>query len=103
MARRRRGKRSRRRTSKAIPVLPTVAAVLPAYKAWTGAAGDFKTLPMLLMWEYTGYNTDTGTFRYEKLAGTAGPIVVGYIAHKVANRIGVNRMIKKLTMGYLTL
>lgn len=101
MARRRR-KRRRGSKSKAIPVLPTVAAIYPAYKAYN-AVGLTKTLPAAIMQQYTGYYPETGDFNSSFPLRTGGMFIAGYIGHKVASKTGVNRWIKKATMGFLTL
>ena len=102
MARRRKGRRGGRK-QKAIPLLPTVAAVYPAYKAYVGAGGITKTLPLTLVYQYTGYNMDSKNWDPAVAMGALGPVIVGFIGHKVANKIGVNRMIKKATLGYLSI
>ena len=45
----------------------------------------------------TGYDigSTTNRFKPEYLLGTYVPIALGVVVHKVANRVGVNRMIPK--------
>ena len=101
MARRRRkGRRSKRG---AVPILPTIVAAMPAYNAYK-AVGFTSALPVNLVFQYTGYSTNLG-----RMVDTSKPIalgtgmVVAFIGHKVANKLGVNSKLKKLTMGYLQL
>ena len=100
---RRRGRKGRGRKSKTIPILPTIVAAMPAVNAYK-AAGFTAALPDRLVFEYSGYSTNLG-----KMVDTSKPIalatgmIVAFVGHKVANKLGVNRQLKKLSMGYLSL
>jgi len=41
----------------------------------------------------TGYNALTGTFSGSELMMGWAPLLVGALAHKAANRLGINRML----------
>ena len=104
---RRRGRKGRGRRSKAIPVLPTVAALYPGLKGvqWWLYESDKKltSLPVGVIGAYTGYNMDTGAFVSSVPIKVVGLVLGGYVGHKIANKIGVNKYIRKATMGMLTL
>jgi hypothetical protein len=50
-----------------------------------------------------GYQPSSGQFNVNWAKGFWMGEIAGIIVHKVATRTGVNRQIKKLTMGYLGL
>ena len=98
----RRGRKGRgRKGSKAIPILLAVPAVLPAVRAY-GDVGLSAKLPAQMMLYYTGVDS-SGHWDAGFVKNAAVPIIVGAIGHKVANRLGVNRQVKKLTGGWLSL
>jgi len=103
VARRRRYGRKRKggRKSKAIPILLAIPAILPGIEAYN-QAGLTKALPEQMVYRYTGYHKDVG-FSADVLKRAAIPFVVGIIGHKIASKTGVNRQVKKFTMGYLQL
>ena len=98
---RRKGKRKGGRKQKAIPLLPTVASVVPAYNAYK-SVGFTSGLPIQLLYEYTGYAAGDKKFYPAKAISTGSLILVSVIGHKIANKT-VNRYIRKLSMGYLVL
>ena len=87
--------------SKAIPILLAVPAALPAIRAYSDVGLTTK-LPAQMLMYYTGVNS-AGQWDSSFVKQAAIPILVGAIGHKVANRLGVNRQVKKLTMGWLQL
>lgn len=108
VARRRRysGRKRRGRKSKSIPVLMSVVAAMPAIKATStqlGGVGFTAALPDRMVYEYTGYSTNLGTWDSSKATGLGTGLLVAFIGHKIANKVGVNRSIKKLTGGWLVL
>ena len=104
MARRRYSKKRRGgKKSRAIPLVGTVVAAYPAYKAYQMAGGFNAELPVQLVYRYTGYSTTLGTFNSDIPVKLGTGMLVAMVAHKVANKAGVNRHLKKLTMGYLTI
>lgn len=100
LARRRRKGRGHR--SKAIPIAPLVpvgAVALNAYQTH----GLSKNMLVYIGDRTTGYNADNGVFT----AADAMPFwtgeIMGIIVHKVANKTGLNKYIRKATMGWLVL
>jgi hypothetical protein len=53
--------------------------------------------------DITGYNMTTGKFNLAQAAPFWGGEIVGIVVHKAATKFGVNRYVKKLTMGFLEL
>jgi hypothetical protein len=99
---RRRGRKGRgRRTSKAIPILPVIGAIIPAYDAYK-QVGFSKDLPARMLYVYTGAS-NTAPWNSDQALKAVALVVGGAIGHKVANKLGVNRYVKKATMGWLTL
>ena len=107
VAKRRRSYRGRkgrgRRGSKAIALLPTVVALMPAVNAYK-VQGFTQKLPEELVLQYTGFSTSMGKF-YDtsKPVALAGGMIVAIIGHKMATKFGINRSIKRLTGGMLQL
>ena len=50
-----------------------------------------------------GYNMNDGSFNVDRAKAFWLGEIAGIVVHKVANKTGVNRQLKKLTMGYLGL
>ena len=103
---RRRGKKRRGRKSKAIPVLPVIVAAMPAAKASMtslGGTGLTTALPDRLVYEYTGYSTNLGTWESSKAVALGTGLLVAFVGHKIANKVGVNRQLRKITGGMLVL
>lgn len=40
---------------------------------------------------YTGYNAETGRFNFGSLKGGTMPLVIGFMIHKLAGMLGINR------------
>ena len=99
MARYGRKKSRRGGKSKSIPIsiaAPLVATGAEAAKyAMAGAYGNVK-------WMFTGI-TDNGDFQGGRLIKTYGPLAAGIVVHKVANKVGVNNIVRRATFGYLSL
>jgi hypothetical protein len=102
MARRGRKRRGFGKKSKAIPILPTVVAVMPAYKAYQ-INGFSKDLPDQLVYQYTGYSTVRNDWQAQPAVNLLGGMIVAVVGHKIANKVGINRTLRKLTGGYLVL
>ena len=100
---RRKGKKkgSRGKKNRALPIaivtpliMPAVTNVLPKVMS-----GDMKGAINSLALEYAGY--DGKSFRASQVAEWAIPTMVGYVLHKGANKVGINKWARKLTMGFL--
>ena len=100
MARRRR-KGKGRRGSRAIPLL----SLMPVYPAVARVAteGSMAEKPKLLVYELTGYNMFTGGWEAPKAGRVLTLAIVGIVGHKMANKLGINKHVKKLTGGMLQL
>jgi hypothetical protein len=101
MARHRRGKRGFGKKNHAIPVaplLPLVGVIANDFKSGANAA-NMNTFTE----DITGYNMTTGKFNIMQATPFWGAEIAGIVVHKVAAKVGVNRYVKKLTMGYLEL
>jgi len=100
MARRKR--RGGRKGSKAIAILPVAALSIPAFEAYSGCGGDLKTLPKWLLYTYTG-TREAGGWDSVRATRNIGLLIGAVVGHKVANKMGLNKYIKKATFGYLQL
>ena len=102
MARRRRGRKSRRRGKQSIallPVLPVMAVAVGEYNKTGLSAATLQGI----MYYTTGYNTADKSWSFDRMKGFAAGQIVGIVAHKVLNKTGVNAHIRRLTMGYISL
>lgn len=90
-----------RKKNRAIPLGPVLPSVLVAAQAYDAAGGITKDLPNSLMWRLTGYSTVTNDWQFDRVKAYWTGTALGFIAHKAANRFGINKALKKLTMGYL--
>lgn len=90
-------KKTRRRAKTTIPI--TIAGPVIAELAGEPFArlrsGDVSGAMNRVVADYTGYDIRGKVWRAEYLKGGAAPVVIGAIAHKVANRLGVNRVIAR--------
>ena len=100
MARRRKKKGSRKK-DKAIPIL-MLAPIFPAV-ARVAAEGVSSATPKVILFETLGYSMDGNEWNMGRVYRQAGLSVGALVGHKVANKIGLNRALKKATMGYLCL
>jgi hypothetical protein len=101
--RRYRGRKGRgRRSSKALPMLPAFAVAYPFFQSYKekGLSVDMGTN---LMYKFTGYHPEVSGWQPQIAAKTVGPIIVAVIGHKVAGKLGINRYVKKLSLGWLQL
>ena len=102
MARRRGRKRGSRKKNRAVPVLPVLPVLYVGYDAFK-SYGMSTTALSHISTSMTGYSPEAGTFNVEK----AMPFWLGegaaIIVHKIASRTGVNKFVRKMTMGYLEL
>jgi hypothetical protein len=106
VARRRRSYRGRkghgRRGSKAFPImgaLPVIVPLLDAYKS----QGFTKGFPENYLYQQTGYALSDGTIHWGQTTKIAGLAILGIVGHKVAGRVGLNKYVKKLSLGWFQL
>ena len=98
---RRRGRKSKRRGKMSIPVLPVAVLATSALSAWQ--PGNLKGTANHFVEHWTGYNMDNGNFDYNQAKGYWLGAGVAIVVHKVANKVGVNSYIRRMTGGYLSL
>ena len=99
---RRKGKKKRNgKKSHALPIaivaplaMPAITNVVPKIMG-----GDMKGAVNSLALEYAGY--DGKSFRASQVAEWAIPTMVGYVIHRGANKLGINKWARKLSMGFL--
>ncbi len=106
MARGRRGRKRRGHKSKAFPILlaapivPGAWTVVKQLQAGQGAGEALRSG----VYEMTGIDlSGQGKLNTAKTMQTAGLLIVGLAGHKIASRVGINRIMKKATMGFLQL
>ena len=99
MARRRKGRRKKNRAIPLAVVLPPLYVGMNNVSkfAYAGPAAVMDHITA----DLTGYQPSTGTFDYNWAKGYWMGQVAGVVVHKAAGRFGLNRHIKKLTMGWL--
>jgi len=99
MARRR---KKSRRSKPSIPLLPVLPVAMVAVNrvqqnGFTAVALDGMVKDM------TGYDMMAKTYSFDAAKPFLLGEAVGIIGHKVASRVGINRHIKRLTLGYFSL
>lgn len=99
MARKKRSRRARAKSIPLAPVLPTAVLAIRAFQS----SGSYGAKASHLVQHMTGYNVDTGDFSAAAAMPYWGATAVGVVAHKVANKVGLNNYVRKLTMGYLSI
>ena len=52
-------------------------------------------LPHVFAWHLAGYNTWDKSWSFDRMAKGWAPIVAGLVAHKLANRFGINAMLAR--------
>ena len=70
--------------------IPLLSKALSGYR-FAGIEGAGRELTIGL----TGYNPQTKKWSLMDLAEGVGPIIGGALVHKLANRVGINRMLAK--------
>lgn len=97
--------KSRRRAQFTLP-LAVVAGFAPmGLNLWGNVkrimAGDVAGGTQGLVIHTTGYNTDTKSFYWPALAMNYGPILAGFLLHKVAGRVGINRALAQARVPFI--
>jgi len=106
VARRRRAYRGRkgkgRRGSKAIPLIQTAIIAYPLWTAYK-SVGLTNQLPDHMVFNLTGFSPAQGKMLdVNKAIMIGGSLIVAQLlGSKIASRTGANRLMKKLSMGYL--
>jgi len=92
-------KRGGSRKAKSIPIAVAAPLVMVgAEAAKFGMSGDWKNVGYI----FTGVDA-SGNFQGSRVVRTYLPIGAGIVVHKVANRVGVNNIVRRATMGYLSI
>ena len=95
----RKSKRRGGRRAKSIPVAVVAPLVMVgAEAAKFGMAGDWKNVGYI----FTGVDA-TGNFQGSRVVRTYLPMAAGIVVHKVANKVGVNNIVRRATMGFLSI
>ena len=90
--------------NKAIPILGIMPIIPAAQIMWDVRSQGPIEMVRNGVYKLTGFDPKgEGKFKQEYALATLGLVVAGIIGHKVANRTGINRHIKKLTMGFVQL
>jgi hypothetical protein len=85
-----------------IPLL-VVAGMAPVIGgAWTVRGGGVGRMGQELL-KVTGYEADKNIWSASSFKNYGMPIILGVVAHKVANRLGINRMLKKAGVPFVSL
>ena len=103
MARKRYGRKGRGTKSRAIPMLAIAPVIYQSVASYRQVGGDLTLVPENLFWRFTGYSMKDGRFNKNVAVASAGMFLAAFAAHKIANRFGINKHVKKLTGGYLVL
>lgn len=96
--------KSFRKKNKALPIAIMAPIAMPAvqYVLPKAMHGDFKGALQSVAQEYAGIEPN-GQFRAQQIMEWAVPTMIGVVVHKGANKFGVNRYFRKMSMGYLEL
>lgn len=86
----------------AVPLFATLPVVLPAIASYK-AVGFSTALPEYMLWQTTGYSMSDSAFNKTIVVRQASLVVLSYVGHRLANRLGINRAIRKLTGGAVQL
>ena len=92
-------KSSRRKKSHTIAVLPLLglgATAIPSVRL--AIEGKYEDALNTLIGNFTGYSVWDGQFHWDWLAKGWAPVIAGVGGHFVANKVGLNRNIRKIPM-----
>jgi len=103
--------RPRRRVSKSKPSIslamlagfaPTLAFAYDGFKL-PGDQGGITEAAHRVTLRLTGYEWKNHIWSMNDLMKGLGPLVIGAIVHKGASRLGINRQLRKATMGFISI
>jgi cytochrome c-type biogenesis protein CcmH/NrfG len=101
----RRGRKGKgRRSSRAVPLIQTGIIAYPLWDAYK-QVGFTKDLPEKMVFNLTGFSPQQGKMlEMNRAIAIGGALIVAQlVGSKIASRTGANRLMKKLSMGYLKL
>jgi hypothetical protein len=94
-----RKKRGGSRKAKSIPIAVAAPLIMVGAEAASfGMKGDWKNVGYI----FTGVDA-SGKFQGSRVARTYLPMAAGIVVHKVANKVGVNNIVRRATMGFLSI
>jgi hypothetical protein len=102
--RRKSGKRHHRRAKQGISLAILAGFAPTALFAWQGYQDQgIGEVPHRLIGRLVGYDINVHKFSLDELAKGWIPIIGGALAHKMANRLGINRVVRRATMGFISI
>jgi len=99
------GRARHHRRTRAAPSLAILMGFAPTLiYAYQGLAvnGPYEAVTRAMA-RITGYSMTERKWKLNELIDGWGPILLGIVAHKVANKTGLNRSVRKITMGLLSI
>lgn len=69
---------------------PTIAFAVDGYRV-----GGFENAFRRIAQRMTGYDSTANVFIWKELMAGIGPIMAGYLVHKAAGRLGINRALSR--------
>lgn len=92
-------KKSYSRKAKSIPVAVAAPMIMVGAEAAKYAmAGQWSNVGYI----FTGVDANGG-FQGSRILRTYGPMGAGIVVHKVANKVGVNNIVRRATFGFLSI
>lgn len=95
----------RRRSKTTIPLLLAAPVAMPMVdwaKQAMGSEGPAMATNNLVA-SFTGYNNYQKNFDSSRIRKTYTPILIGWLGHKLANAIGINRLLGRAKIPYIRL
>jgi hypothetical protein len=95
--------RARSRSRQMTVPLAVIAGMVPlTLNVYNGAKnGGINGAGFELVRGLTGYNWQAGKMEFNALVRGVGPILLGFLAHKVAGRLGVNRALAQAGVPFV--
>jgi len=81
---------------------PTLIFAYDGFKL-SGDEGGIAEAAHRVTMRMTGFEWKGGGFSTGELIKGWAPLLIGAVAHKMANKMGINRSIRKATMGFLSI
>lgn len=81
---------------------PTLAFAIEGFKLPGDQGGIVEAAHRVTM-RMTGYEWKNNKWIASELAMGVGPLLLGGLVHKMANKMGINKTVRKATMGFLSI
>lgn len=81
---------------------PTLAFAIEGFKLPGDQGGIVEAAHRVTM-RMTGYEWKNNKWYASELAMGVGPLLLGGLVHKMANKMGINKTVRKATMGFLSI